>query len=60
MVYKFFNKKTKGSGVTAENKSIPQNEQLAEEIHRRENLKEGKYIQHSKTMFGLKIWQICN
>ena len=29
MVYKFFDKKTKGSGV----KSIPQNEQLAEELH---------------------------
>ena len=34
MVYKFFDKKTKGSGVTLANKSaikaIPQNEQLAE------------------------------
>ena len=30
MVYKVFDKKTKGSGVTLENKSIPQNEQLAE------------------------------
>ena len=29
MVYKFFDKKTKGSGVTA-----PQNEQLAEELHK--------------------------
>ena len=38
MVYKFFDKKTKGSGVTLANKygikSIPQNEQLAEEIHK--------------------------
>ena len=25
-----------------------------------ENLKEGKYIQHSTTIFGLQIWQICN
>ena len=37
MVYKFFYKKTKGSGVTLANKStikyIPQNEQLAEELH---------------------------
>ena len=36
MVYKFFDKKTKGSGVTLANKSaiksIPQNEQLAEEL----------------------------
>ena len=30
MVYKFLDKKTKGSGV----KSIPQNEQLAKEIHK--------------------------
>ena len=37
MVYKFFDKKTKGSGVTLSNKSaiksIPQNEQLTEELH---------------------------
>ena len=30
MVYEFFDKKTAGSGV----KSIPQNEQLAEELHK--------------------------
>ena len=34
MVYKFFDKKTKGSGVTLANKSIPQNKQLAEELHK--------------------------
>ena len=38
MVYKVFDKKTKGSGVTLANKSaiksIPQNEQLAEELHK--------------------------
>ena len=39
MVYKFFDKKTKGSGLTTlSNKSaikyIPQNEQLAEELHK--------------------------
>ena len=35
MVYKFFDKKTTGSGVTTlANKSIPQNEQLAEELHK--------------------------
>ena len=38
MVYKFFDKKAKGSGVTLANKSaiksIPQNEQLAEELHK--------------------------
>ena len=34
MVYKFFDKKTKDSGVTLANKSIPQNKQLAEELHK--------------------------
>ena len=38
MVYKFFDKKTKASGVTPASKSaiksIPQNEQLAEELHK--------------------------
>ena len=38
MVYKFFDKKTKSSGVTLANKSviktILQNEQLAEELHK--------------------------
>ena len=34
MVYKFFDKKTNGSGVTLANKSILQNEQLAEELHK--------------------------
>ena len=38
MVYKFFDKKTKGSGVTLANKSIiksaPQNEQLDDELHK--------------------------
>ena len=34
MVYNFFDKKTKGSGVTLPNKSIPQNGQLAEELHK--------------------------
>ena len=30
MVYKFFDKKIKGSGI----KSMPENEQLAEELHK--------------------------
>ena len=39
MAYKFFDKKTKGSGVTRlankpAIKSIPQNKQLAEELHK--------------------------
>ena len=52
MVYNFFGKKPKGSGVTTlSNKSIkptPQNEQLADELHK-------PIIQHSKTIFGLQI-----
>ena len=40
MVYNFFDKKTKGSGVTtlankSAIKSTPQNEQLADELHKR-------------------------
>ena len=34
MVYNCFDKKTKGSGVTLANKAIPQNQQLAEELHK--------------------------
>ena len=34
MVYKIFDKKTKGSVVTLANKSMPQNEQFAEELHK--------------------------
>ena len=34
IVYKSFDKKTKGSGITLGNKSIPQNGQLAEELHK--------------------------
>ena len=61
MVYKFFDKKTKDSGITFANKSaiksIPQNKQLAEELHKPivRRFKKGKYIQHSKTIFGLQI-----
>ena len=34
MVYKLFDKKTSGSGFSHTIKSIPQNEQLAEELHK--------------------------
>ena len=53
MVYKFFVKKTAGSGI----KSMPQNEQLAEELHTTiiKNPKKEKCIQHSKTIFGVLI-----
>ena len=61
MVYKFFDKKTKGTGVTLANKSAikstPQNEQLTEELHKTiiKMFKKRKYIQRSKTIFGLRI-----
>ena len=34
MVYKFFDKKTKGGGLTCTNKSMSPHEQLAEEQHK--------------------------
>ena len=57
MVYKFFDKKTKGSGVTAYKspiKSIPQNEQLADELHRLINRKFKKRKVYSA--FKDNIW----
>ena len=65
MVYKSFDKKSKGSGAKHVNsKLIPQNEKLAEERHkpiiRKFKKRKVYYIQHSKTIFGLQIWQICN
>ena len=62
VVYNFFDKKTKGSGVTtlankSAIKSIPQNEQLAEELHKPiiRKCKKEKYIQHLKTIFLVLI-----
>ena len=53
IVYKSFDSKTAGSGV----KSIPQNEQLADDLYKPiiRKLKKNKYIQHSNTIFGLQI-----
>ena len=53
MVYTFCDKKTAGSGI----KSIPQNKQLAEELHKPiiRKLKKENCIQHSKTIFGVLI-----
>ena len=59
MVYKFFDEKTAGSGI----KSMPQDEQLAEELDKpiiRKLKKKEKCIQYSKTIFGVLIYQICN
>ena len=50
MVYKFFDKKTKGSVI----KSIPQNEQLAEELHKPIIIKFKKRKVHSA--FKDNIW----
>ena len=54
MVYKFFDKKTSGSGV---NNEIKQNEQLAEELHKPiiKKLKKEEFILHLKTIFGVLI-----
>ena len=54
VVYKFFDKRTKGSGIKNE---IKQNQQLAEELHKPiiKRLKKRKVIQHLKTIFGMLI-----
>ena len=59
----FFDKKTAGSGI----KSMPQTEQLAEELHNPvirtpllENFEKEKCIQYLRTIFGVLIWQIYN
>ena len=53
LVYNFFDEKTAGSGI----KSIPQNEQLAEELHKPiiRKVKKEKYIQHLKKISGVLI-----
>ena len=60
MVYKFLDKKTKGSGVTMlankyAIKFIPQNEQLTKELHNQllKIFKKEKYIQSLKIISGL-------
>ena len=52
IVYKCFNKTSKGSGV-----AMLQNEQYKPIIR---NLKKEKYIHHLKAIFGVLILQICN
>ena len=57
MVYKFFDKKSAGSGVV--NEEIKQNLQLAEELHYTnqllKTLKKEQFILDSKTIFGVLI-----
>ena len=59
MIYKFFDKKSKESGV-----NIPSefNEQLAEELHKPiiRKFKKEQFNQDLKTIFGVLILQICN
>ena len=59
MVYKFFDKKTKGSGVRINlllNLYLKMDNYLMNFINLLlENFKKGKYIQHSNTIFGLQI-----
>ena len=52
MVYKFFDKKSSGSGVATE-----PNYQLANELHRQiiRKFKRQKVIRHSETIFGVLI-----
>ena len=71
MVYKFFDEKSKGSGVnTRANDKIKQNQrsldlathQLAEELHKPiiRKLKKKQFILDLKIIFGKLIWLICN
>ena len=56
MVYKFFNERTKGSGIINKGNLLV-NSQLAEERHKPilKTLKEGKYTLISKIIFGVLI-----
>ena len=51
MIYKFFNKKSKGGGV---NITLEFNEQLAKELHKPivRNLKKERFIQDLEIIFG--------
>ena len=51
MVYKFFNERTKGSGI---NNEILTKDQLLK------TLKEEKFILVLKIIFGVMIWLICH
>ena len=54
MVYKFFDKITKGSGIKIE---VIQNQQLGEEVHKPviRKLKKGEFIHHLKIISGVLI-----
>ena len=54
MVYKFFDKKSKGNGVNIE---VNPSEQLAGKLHKPiiRNFKKEQFIQDLKTIFGVLI-----
>ena len=60
MVYNFFDKRTKGSGLNY-NKKLNENKALAEEHHKPiiKNFKRRKYILHLKIVFGVLTWLKC-
>ena len=58
MVYKFFDKKSLGSGAKRVNTEIkPQHEQLADKLHKPiiRKFEKKKYTQHLKIIFGVLI-----
>ena len=61
MVYKFFDKKSQGSGITANNE-IKENIQLADELHKPiiRKFNKRKSILHLKTISGVWIYLICS
>ena len=59
MVYKFFDKKSEGSGIKNE---IKQNQQLANELHKpiMRKFKKRKVYSSFKDNIWVLIWLICN
>ena len=59
MVYKFFDKKSKGTGIKNE---IKENQQLANELHKPiiRKFKKERSIYHHLLVLGVLIWLICN
>ena len=58
MVYKFFDKKSQGSGLANNNQNI----QLANELHKPiiKKFNKKRCILDLKTIFGALIWLICS
>ena len=58
MVYKFFDKKSKGSGIVTNKPIINQQINFINQIL--ENLKKEKFIHHFQIIFGVFVQLICN